>query len=346
MSQAAKRVHAEAIVIDGVLNAAYDRDYFGSLRAGGYTAAIVTLAMPFYRPDRVWQTLRDYAEWRVLFAAHEESITHVKSAKDIHRAKHESRVGIIFGMQDGGAYAHDLDLLPVYRDLGLLISSLAYNRRNALADGCVEPADAGLSRIGRDAVDRFSELGIQLDLSHMGDRSSFEALERFDGPVVLTHSNPRALCDNPRNVPDELIDAVAGTGGVVGVSPLPMLLARKADKPDRSIEDLFTHIDYVVERVGAEHVGFGSDFYKFTLEDAIARNVAGGFLGRLEREPVKSEEVTDPETYELLHPPGIRGAVEVPNITHGLLARGYSEDDVRGIIGGNFLRVFEQTWQL
>src|SRR3990172_5368207 len=103
-----------------------------------------------------------------------------------------------------------------------------YNARNPLADGCTEPSDAGLSRAGREIVADLNGIGVVLDLSHMGARSAMEAVRISRAPVVLTHSNPRRLCDNPRNVSDELMTEVATTGGVVGVSPLPMLLTRKA----------------------------------------------------------------------------------------------------------------------
>ncbi len=340
----AETVHRSAVVIDGVLNAAFSREYLLAMRTGGYTAGVVTLALPFYNPDRVMQTLRDVAGWEELFAANPDVVMPVRRVENIAEAKRTGRVGIIFGVQDGGPFAAELTLLRSYRALGLRVASLAYNTRNVFADGCTEPANAGLSRLGREAVARLNELGITLDLSHVGYRSALEAVELTERPPILSHSNPLALCDTPRNVPDELLDAVAAKRGVVGISPLPMLLTRKRLKPQRTIEDFFAHLDYAVRRVGVDHVGFGSDFYRFNLQDAIARNVAGGFLARFQREPVRSEEDSDPVTFELRHPAGLAGVEEVPNVTAGLLARGYRSDDVRKVLGENLLRVFRENW--
>lgn len=340
----ATELHRSAIVIDSVVNAAFGRAFFEDMRQGGYTAAIITLAMPFYSPDRVWQTLHEVAEWQKWFTSNSDLIMSVRRASDIAEAKRRGLVGIIFGMQDGGPYSGDLELLRVYRELGLRVSSLCYNQRNLLAEGCTEPSNAGLSRLGHRAIEMLNELNILLDLSHMGYRSAFEAVEISKRPVALTHSNALNLCDNPRNVPDELLEAVAKSGGVIGVSPLPMLLSVKRENPNRNIELLLDHIDYVVRLVGIDHVGFGSDFYKFTFQDAVAHNVAGTFLGRLNREPVKSEEDIDPDTLELLHPEGIGGVTEVPNVTAGLMRRGYAPDAIRKILGINFSRLFAATW--
>ena len=340
----ATAVHQSAVVIDGLLNAAFSREYLLAMRAGGYTAAVVTLALPFYNHDRVLQTLRDVAEWEDLFVANPEVVVPIRAVEEITRAKETGRVGIIFGMQDGGPFGGDLTLLRTYRALGLRVACLTYNSRNVFADGCTEPANGGLSRLGREAIGRLNALGITLDLSHMGYRSALEAVELTSRPPILSHSNPLSLCDTPRNVPDELLDAVAAKGGVVGISPLPMLLTRKRLKPERTIEDFFVHLDYAVARLGVDHVAFGSDFYRFNLQDAIARNVAGGFLARFQREPVRSEEDSDPVTFELRHPTGLAGVEDVPNVTAGLLARRYGDADVRKILGENLLRVFRETW--
>ena len=189
----AKLLLRTGLVIDGTINAAFTRDYFVQMRAAGYLAAIVTLAMPFYNPDRVFQTLKDVAEWKELISENSDLVTQVFKARDILEAKKTSRTGIIFGMQDAGPFAHDTDLLYVYHSLGLRVTSLAYNWRNILADGCMEPGNAGLSHTGRSVVRLIGELRILLDLSHVGHRSAMEALELSNGPVVLTHSNPKSV---------------------------------------------------------------------------------------------------------------------------------------------------------
>lgn len=346
ITEETKKLSQELLIIDGLLNAAFNETFFLQMRAGGYTAANVSIALPMFSTDRVRRALKEFAEWYELLDRTSHLVLPVRSAKDIERAKHEGKVGIIFGFQDAGPLGLDLYFARVFHTLGIRVMGLSYNRRNLVADGCAEESDSPLSRFGREVVKELNRLRIVIDLSHTGHRSAMEAVDISDVPVILSHSNAYAVCDHPRNAKDELIKAVAARGGVIGATALPMLLTRKAIKPKRTLADLLDHIDYLVGLVGEDHVGFGSDFWRFNLQDAIERDVASGFKGRLDHEPwsAAQEGDLDPDTLELVYPEGIRDVSQVPNLLQGLLNRGYSPVAAAKILGGNLFRVFREVW--
>lgn len=343
----AKALHNRIILVDGLLNAAFDEAFFLQMKAGGYTAANVTISLPMFSTDRLRRALIEFAEWYELLEKTRHLTLLVKSAQDIERAKREGKIGIIFGFQDAGPLGLDLHLARVYHTIGIRVMGLCYNRRNLVADGCTEETDAPLSRYGRDVVKELNRLRIVIDLSHTGHRSAMEAVELSSAPVILSHSNAYALCDHPRNARDELIKAVGARGGAIGATALTMILTRRAKKAKRTLEDVLDHVDYLLELAGEDHVGFGSDFWRFNLKDAIERDVVTGFAGRMAKEPkwgATSEGDLDPQTLELLHPEGLESVSRLSNLTEGLLRRGYSEQAVEKILGGNFLRVFRQVW--
>jgi len=215
---------------------------------------------------------------------------------------------------------------------------LTYNTRNLLGDGVDEASDAGLSKLGRALVREMNEVGILVDLSHVGRRTSLDAIEASAQPCVFTHSNPRALVDVPRNITDEQIRAVARRGGVVGCSCFPPLVWRGEGPP--TLDDFVDAIDYVAQLVGVDHVAIGSDSeattgaYPPELRASLRRQFAGTTGGFHSRFPLGQPVV------------GLEdGLGDWPKITRRLLERGYEPADVRKIIGGNLMRVFEQVWR-
>ena len=244
---------------------------------------------------------------------------------DIKTAKQSGKLGIFFDLEGGTSLGGRLEMVQSYYDLGVRWMLMAYNKNNDLAGGCHDK-DQGLTEFGRNVLVEMNRVGMLPCCSHMGERSALEICERSSGPVILSHSNPRALCNHPRNVSNQLINACAGTGGVIGLNGIGIFLGNN----DCSIDTFVRHIDHVVQLVGVEHVGLGLDyvFDKQELEDWITGNpdsfpIDGGYATGM--------NMIEPE--------------RLPDIAEALAVRGYKEDNIAAIFGNNFGRLAQQIWQ-
>jgi membrane dipeptidase len=221
----------------------------------------------------------------------------------------------------------DVDALDLMYALGIRHAILAFNLNNSAAGGCADLHDSGLTRYGRRLLDRMGDIGMLLDLSHMGERSSLEAMERSGRPAVFTHSNARALHDHYRNVSDAQARACAAAGGLIGVSGSTAYLGDTADL----VEAVFRHIDYLVQLIGPEHVGLGTDY----VEDSA--KVMRIFADRPDEWPASNTIARDTIAYL---PPESLGA---------LIARmeqaGYGTAAIGAILGGNYWRIAQAVWR-
>jgi membrane dipeptidase len=341
-----RKIHEESLYIDGLTDAAWNAEYFQKMLDVGFHAVNVTVATPYFVGNHFYQAMEEIHMWYNLLDKHKDQICLVKTANDILEAKKQHRIGIIFGFQSGSPIGNDLRMLRIFYELGLRILTPTYNERNLLADGCTEPTNAGLSTFGRQVVTEMSRLGVVLDLSHPSEQTCIDAIELSKDPVVFTHSNSSTLCDNPRNAKDHVLQAMAEKEGVVCMSVFPAVLTRKNIKPERTLEDFFKHLEYCVDLVGVDHVGIGLDIYRFDVNDAYERGNATEFLRRLKEFPEVFDEVDkDPVTFENIYPKDIEGIHKIPNITRGLLDRGFSRQDIEKIRGLNLLRVFQKVWK-
>jgi membrane dipeptidase len=187
------------------------------------------------------------------------AVTHlVETFDDFERAASAGKLAVVLGYQNVPGVERDLGLMALFRDLGVRCIQIAHNIRNLYGDGCAEPANAGLSTLGRDMVATLNELRIVIDLSHVGDRTGLDVIEASVQPVAVTHANAYAMCPNARNKSDALLDALAANDGVLGITYLPPLVRMPGQTP--TANDVVDHIEYAVRRIGAGHVGIGSDF--------------------------------------------------------------------------------------
>ena len=248
------RLHNDAVVIDGLVYHC-DGDVT-DLRAGGIDALNITIC--HFEADFP-QACSEIARWHGIVARPNSPWLLVETAADIDRAKAEGKVGIIMGLQNIRPVADELDRFYFLRRLGLRVMQLTYNFRNAFGDGCLETEEAGLTILGRDAVRIMNELGIAIDLSHVGQRTMLGAIEASSQPVLVTHANARALANLERNKTDDIIKAVAEKGGVIGASIYgPMCWDQNpARKP--TIDDYIRHLEYIVNIAGFDHIAFGTD---------------------------------------------------------------------------------------
>lgn len=343
----ADALHRDAIVIDALDVSVMNRVHLEHMRAGGVTAANYTITMgdgfAFH------ETVERILAMDDNLAANADIARKVSSVREIRAAKADGVVGLIYGFQNSTPFEGDERLARVFAALGVRIVQLAYMTANLVADGCLEPRNAGLTEFGRAVTSELNRARILVDLSHVGDRSTLEAIDASAHPVAFTHANARALSPSPRNKTDEAIRALAARGGVVGFSSLPSFVSE--DPRDATLDRYLDHIDHAVQMVGLEHVGLGLDFVEGHVPGSLAprapkwggANLPAGSAGLSKMLPERLRADAAALLY-LPYAEGIRGSVELPNVTEGLLRRRYSEGDVRAILGGNWLRLFKQIW--
>jgi membrane dipeptidase len=225
-----------------------------------------------------------------------------------------------------------LDDVDHFHGLGQRVSQLTYNARNLIGNGSTERVDGGLSDYGVAVVQRMNEVGMAVDVSHSGDRTTLDACEFSKRPVLFTHSNVRALVPgHPRCKTDDAIRAMARSGGVMGITGVRMFV--KADEPT-TIEHLLDHYDHVARLVGTEHLGVGSDIDLDGYDDMPAeenKRLRGGYKGSYGfRDKIDIEGVDHPK--------------RMYDLTEGLIRRRYQDEEIRGILGGNFQRVLSEIW--
>ncbi len=269
---------------------------------------------------------RRIGELYAMVSAHADWLTLCFSVDDIRVAKASGKLGIGLHFQGTDPFARDLGTVAMYYRLGVRHALLAYNQKNAVGDGCHERTDGGLSRYGLELIAEMNRVGMLVDCTHTGYRTTMEAMEASTSPCIFSHSNVRALCDHERNIRDDQIQACARGGGVIGVTGVGLFLGNN----DPSTNSLIRHIDYIVQLVGPRHVGFGSDFVSSvpTLMGVVAGNPSRYPAGQYRAPTITFVE---PE--------------QMPALVEGLLARGYAETDIRGILGENFLRVCCGVWK-
>jgi len=265
-------------------------------------------------------------QWLEIDRTRLHAVRLARSVKDLRAAKAAGDVGIVLHFQGADPIEDRLDFLDVFHACGLRVMQVTYNARNRLGDGCFEQTDAGLSKFGRSVIQRMENLGIAVDLSHAGERTALETVEAATRPVVVTHANARALFDMPRNVSDDLIRQVANSGGVIGVCAVPFFLSRPTHP---TLETLIDHVVHVAELVGVQHVGLGFDFAEEDEDDYVYF----GYDARYIPQP------------PWIWPTGIASHADAGNVGPALRKRGFSETEVRGILGENFLRVFGEIWR-
>jgi len=257
----------------------------------------------------------------------------VDSGEDLDRIHESGKVGVLIGIQNSSHFRSPDDV-TFFHALGQRVSQLTYNSRNLIGNGSTERVDGGISDFGIAVIERMNAVGMAVDVSHCGDRTSLDAFESSSRPVLITHSNCRALVPgHPRCKPDEAIRAMARTGGVMGITGVRMFV--KPQEPT-SLEDCLDHFDHVRDLVGPEHLGIGSDMDLHGYDD-------------LPQEEVDALRDAYKSTYafrEKIDIEGIDHPKRMFDLTEGLIRRGYTDESIRGILGGNFARVLKEIWSV
>jgi membrane dipeptidase len=305
------------------------------VRASGLTAINLTVG----GPTSYDETVRAIAYWNAEIAAHPDIFLLVRHAADIAEAKRSGRLGIIYGFQDVNPYGEDLVRLDTFRNFGVRIFQLTYNRRNLVGDGCLEPGNAGLSVYGRKLVARLNERKALVDLAHSGERTALEAIEASTAPIAITHTGCAALVPNPRNKTDHELRKLADKGGYVGIYLMPFLRSQGQPMAD----DLIRHIEHAIDVCGEDHVGIGSDgsTTPIVLTPEYKKSFADQINDR--RKQGVSAPGEDPSVYLFL--PDLNSTDRFLRIGDALSKRKHSDARIEKILGGNFDRLLKDVWQ-
>jgi len=346
----ASALYDGAIVIDGLGGPGNPESEEGALltlpeledvRSSGLTAIHATVGAVGTMPplEAFEKIVRDITHWDGEISAHSEVFTSIRTVADIRAAKRAGRTGLIFGLQDGVSFEDELDRLTALHQLGIRVIQPTYNRRNLLGDGCMEPADAGLSRAGMEAVERMNELGITVDLSHCGRRTAADAIAASKRPVSFTHTGCYAIAAHPRHRTDQEIRAVADSGGVIGIFIMPYLA--KGKQPTAA--DVIEHIEHVIDVAGEDHVSIGTDGTVSPTE------LTPKFLENFRNNTRERKRLGIAAPYETetgyLFASDLNTSRRFETLAGLLLGRGHSETRVEKILGGNLVRVFSDTWR-
>ena len=286
---------------------------FEKLRASGIT--IFHPAVGFTNGDVHASSLRDITGWNQFIAAHSSQFLRIDCPGDLEAAKASGRLGIVIGLQNSLHFRTVEDVDCFYR-LGQRVSQLTYDD-NAIGGGSTDPRDIGLTPFGAQIVDRMNAVGMAVDISHCSDRTTLDAIHASRKPVLVTHSNCRALvATSARCKTDEAIRLLAAQGGVIGIT---MVRSFVQTSGRATIEEVLDHIDHVARLVGVEHVGLGSDV------DLDGRDT----------------RIRPRKRFDL---DGIDYSQKIFDLTEGLIRRKYSPENIELILGGNFQRVLEAIW--
>ncbi len=332
----------DAIVIDFLASPGYfnypldpplDDVMVGHAVNSGITAVNLTVSRSGFA-----DTVAKIARWMTNIERNPDTLTQVRNVSQLLEAKERGRFGIVFGFQDTTPIGGDLDNLRVFQDLGVRVVQLTYNVRNLVGDGCLETANGGLSRFGHAVVERMNELGLLVDSSHCGQRTTAEAIAASQQPVAITHSGCTAVAPHPRSKHDAELRAMADSGGVIGIYLMPFLSPGRASTGD----DVIAHIEHAINVCGEDHVGIGSDLSTTPIDgsDEYWSRHREFVTSRIERGVAAPNE--DPDILFTVQDLNVDRRMEL--IADRLSARDHSDDRIGKVLGGNWLRLMREVW--
>ena len=318
-------------VIDALQASSWNREHFESLVDSGLDAVHVTLA--FWHDCK--ETLSILGKWNQWFIEHEDLIFPVHSVSDIDEAGKTGRTGIILGFQNSSPIGDNLSLVQVFHTLGIRIMQLTYNNQSLLGAGCYEVKDAGLTNFGRNVIREMNRLGMIIDVSHTSETTCLDAIEFSARPIAVTHANPLTFHNVVRNKSDDLLIQLAESGGMLGFSLYPLHLA---DGTDCSLDSFCQMVGKTADLIGVEHLGIGSDLCLGWDASYLEYMRSGKWNTVPKTDSSISTGIEWPD-----YPVWFRSARDLQNIAVGLANAGFSEEEVRLILGGNWYRFLRES---
>lgn len=314
-------INPEPPVIEG-------KTYLDRLIESGITAQSITISSPAAQFESV---LKEMYSHHNLFDYYPEKIMQINTVEDIEKAHKEKKVGVIFSLQNAAPIGTDFYKWSILSKLGLKVCQLTYNEPNVFGSGCMSDADGGLTFYGKQAVREMNRQGILIDLSHVGERTSLETIESSSQPCIFSHSNSRKVTPTTkRNLTDEMIVEVSKKGGIVGLSS-HAFLCHHTEGIQPTLEDYMDHFVYLLELVGPDHIAIGTDIYEYYTK----------FYWETKTKLLYNS----PWFFETVFNADLKRVDQYGNIARGLVAIGLSDEEVKKILGLNYLRVFGQVWK-
>ena len=298
-----------------VRNSEYRKKFWDTIKHAGVTgvsATVGALSGPF--PFTYENAVRDLAKWTYLFDVLKDMFIKVLRMKDVQRAKTDGKFAVLLNFQNTAHIGNDLNNIEFFYYTGIRQIQLTYNTRNLVGDGCTERTGAGLSNLGLEVVDRMNKLGILIDLSHCGHKTVMDAIEASNDPVIFSHTNCYALCKHNRCKTDEEIMAVAEKGGYVGLTIVPFFVS---EKENAVFDDFLDHVDHVVELVGVDYVGIGTDD---SGQTDVPKQLSDLYTSLLSTIGFRPEH----RAHFGVSTQGFEHYIDWPNFTRGLVSREYS----------------------
>lgn len=331
-------LHRQSLIIDGLVF--YSDGDLTQLQQAHVNAVNITVS--HFEGD-FEQSCDEIATWINRLSEQNSPWHLIEKIDDLEVAQQQGKIGLIMGWQNMRAIGDNLERLAFFKKLGIRVMQLTYNRRNFLGDGCLERNDGGISGLGKQAVERMNELGIAIDLSHVGDLTALQAAQHSQQPVLITHANAKAIVDVPRNRTDALIKAVAEGGGLVGTSIYGTMCwdGNKARRPQLS--DYIEQVEYICNLVGLDHVGIGTDLPLVSDLEKV-RAITEMTLKRFP-EAIGDYAQAFGNDIQGRYVQGVTSHAELVNISIALQQRGWKDYEIKALLGENFKRVLGNIWR-
>lgn len=323
---------ASMYVVDGLQYSAWSERIFRQMNEGGVAAVHVTIA--YHETFR--EVVSNFARWNERFQRHADLILPGRTAADIARARDSGRTAIFFGFQNPSPIEDDISLVEICHQLGARFMQLSYNNQSLLATGCYEADDPGITRMGRQVIAEMNRLGFVVDMSHSAERSTLHAIELSARPIAITHANPASWHSALRNKSDDVLRALAESGGMLGFSLYPHHLKGGSDC---RLDEFCGMVARTAELMGVERIGFGSDLCQDQPDSVVEwmRN------GRWTKERDYGEGSADKPGFPA-QPAWFRDNRDYPGIVEGLRTVGFDADEVAKICGGNWTDFFARSF--
>lgn len=320
-------------VIDALTTSHPERRVFEEFRTGGVCCATVTCG--FW--SNTYEAMDSIGTWRDTVRNNEDLALLVNSVEDIRKAIATQRVGIMLGFQNSDMFEGRIRFVELFADLGVRVVQLTYNNQNLIGSGCYEPSDDGLSRFGREVVEEMNQVGMLIDLSHVGPQTTLDTIRASRKPVAITHSNPATLYPHVRNKSDEILEELVARGGVLGLTMYPNITGG----PDMTVDEWCEMVTWTIEKIGIDHVAIGSDkSINGTQKDTDWMRV-----GRWTRTyDYGAGSAANPDRPRW--PDWFQTPAQYPGIVDGLRRSGLSETDLKKVLSENWLRLYGEVFDI
>lgn len=320
------------MLIDALQCGEFDRTVFEALARGGYTCVTPTLGF--------WEGTLDSMDalgrWRDMERDNADLIRIVRKADDIRACARDGKVGILLGYQNTNLLEDRIRFVELFADMGVRVLQLTYNNQNELGGSCYEDEDSGLSRFGREVVREMARVGMLVDCSHTGDRTTLHAIEHSPKPIAVTHANAASIFPHKRNRSDEVLRTLAQKGGVIGCAAYRNITPLEACASVRGFAEMIAR---TVDIAGIDHVGIGTD-YSYSSDDRFRDWMRKGRWTRSVQYGAGSPQLPG----EVAKPEWLAGPERLADVSAGLREVGFSDEEAAKIMGGNWLRLYETVF--